>query len=204
MNHHQPRRRATRAWLVFILCGGLIAALDLWSKPVVFELLDVVTVEDHGRPRVASQKHFVVIEDLFWLEANYNYGAFSGWFGGHTRALALISALALIVIAVIFAVHARQAARTEWMFVVSLGLLWGGTLGNLYDRWFLSGVRDWIRWFVVIDGKHHVWPNFNVADAAIVSGVVLLVLREIRAAWLARKGTEKEADHQGQEVTGTT
>jgi signal peptidase II len=47
-----------------------------------------------------------------------------------------------------------------------LGLILGGTLGNGYDRLFHGQVTDFI--------ALHWWPTFNVADSAIVVGVLLL------------------------------
>ena len=73
----------------------------------------------------------------------------------------------------------KKTPAPERAFALALGLLLGGTIGNLYDRAVLAGVRDWIKWFVVIDGQEHVWPNFNIADAGICVGVALLILREI-------------------------
>lgn len=176
---------------VFLVAALLVSSLDLWSKKAVFDALHVETVQmQNGRPRVVSQDVYVVIQDWFELEANYNYGAFSGWFASHTGALAIVSTLAIAVIAAIFVFHVKKAPVPEIAFALSLGLLLGGTVGNLYDRAALAGVRDWIKWFVVIDGKDFVWPNFNIADAGICVGVALLFIREIRI-WLRERRTAK-------------
>ncbi len=56
---------------------------------------------------------------------------------------------------------------------VALGLILGGALGNLTDR----AVRGpWLRGRVVDFVDPHVWPIFNVADACIVVGALLLAL----------------------------
>ncbi len=57
---------------------------------------------------------------------------------------------------------------------VALGLLAGGALGNLYDRFYFGGVRDFIKCY----HGDWVWPNFNLADSAICTAVGLLLLRE--------------------------
>jgi signal peptidase II len=63
----------------------------------------------------------------------------------------------------------RKVEQRSW--IVSLGFVVGGGLGNVGDRVF----RD-------LDGRVvdfvdlHVWPVFNVADAAIVTGVVLMLI----------------------------
>jgi len=54
-----------------------------------------------------------------------------------------------------------------------LGLLLGGSLGNLLDRLRFGAVTDFI--------DFRVWPVFNVADAAITLGVILLAILVLRA-----------------------
>ncbi|MBI4606632.1 MAG: signal peptidase II, partial [Planctomycetes bacterium] len=56
----------------------------------------------------------------------------------------------------------------------------------------LAAVRDWIKWFYVsADGREHVWPNFNIADSAICTGVGILILLEVLRA--ARERREAKA-----------
>jgi signal peptidase II len=56
----------------------------------------------------------------------------------------------------------------------------GGALGNLVDRLHYSVVIDFIYMYVVIDGKTHGWPVYNVADIGISVGVVLIALDSLR------------------------
>jgi len=58
---------------------------------------------------------------------------------------------------------------------VTVGLIVGGALGNVLDRVRYGAVIDFIDVYV---GKHH-WPAFNVADSAIVVGVVILLIETI-------------------------
>jgi signal peptidase II len=60
---------------------------------------------------------------------------------------------------------------------LSLALLLGGAVGNLYDRVFRHGlVVDFLD--VHYRGWH--WPAFNVADSAICIGAVLLIVASLR------------------------
>ena len=52
-----------------------------------------------------------------------------------------------------------------------LGLILGGAIGNLIDRWRLGYVVD----FIDLYWRTHHWPTFNVADIGITVGVALLV-----------------------------
>ena len=179
---------------VFIAVAASVVAADLWTKEAVFKLLQV---ESAGSPpRVIHQEKYVVIPQLFELEANYNYGAFSGWFSRHTGFLTLLSAAALVVIALILLYQLRQRRGPGILFTLALSLLWGGTLGNLHDRYLLRAVRDWIKWFYVTgegsDRREHVWPNFNIADSAICVGVGLLVLLEIRSSSRERRAKKEQ------------
>ena len=56
-----------------------------------------------------------------------------------------------------------------------MGLVGGGALGNLYDRWMLGQVRD----FIYFSYGKFSYPAFNVADAMISLAIALFVLREV-------------------------
>lgn len=62
------------------------------------------------------------------------------------------------------------------MIKVAIALIIGGAIGNLIDRLTLGYVVDFLdfHWH----GYH--WPAFNVADSAIVIGVALMILFELR------------------------
>lgn len=60
-----------------------------------------------------------------------------------------------------------------WPAALALGLIFGGAVGNLIDRWRFGAVVD----FIDVYWKVYHWPAFNVADSAISVGVALLALR---------------------------
>jgi signal peptidase II len=62
--------------------------------------------------------------------------------------------------------------RAEKLFCLGLALVIGGAAGNLYDRFTLGYVVD----FLSFHYQNHYWPAFNVADSAICVGVSLLLL----------------------------
>jgi signal peptidase II len=173
------------AILTFAGTALAVTALDLWTKEAVFDLLEVQSWGDP--PRVGHQVEYTIIPGCFVLQANFNYGAFSGIFSKHTGWLAVLSAAALVAICGIFWVQVRRHGNPGFPLTIALALLSAGTLGNLYDRLFLGAVRDWIKWFYVSGGREHVWPNFNIADSAICVGVGLLVLLEVRNILRERK-----------------
>jgi signal peptidase II len=91
-----------------------------------------------------------------------NDGVAFGFLAGGGVLLIAVGVIALAALLVFFATHARRPLA--WL---PTGLLIGGAAGNLLDRLRLGAVTDFI--------KLPHWPAFNVADAAITVGVVLLV-----------------------------
>ena len=61
---------------------------------------------------------------------------------------------------------------------IGLAMIAGGALGNLVDRIRDGVVTDFIRW----RWYEHKWPIFNVADAALLVGVVLVLVAGFSAS----------------------
>jgi signal peptidase II len=66
----------------------------------------------------------------------------------------------------------RGPAREKWLSA-ALGLILGGTVGNLYDRLVFGGVRDFLYFYYI------EWPVFNVADCCLVVGAGLLLFQAV-------------------------
>jgi len=132
-----------------------------------------------------------VIHGFFDLTYLRNTGAAWGMLGGQNTALVVLS-LVMLVLMVIFR---RSFLSDNWEHRVALGLLIGGIIGNLVDRLRLGSVTDFLDFY--IRGYH--WPSFNVADAAICTGVGIYILS---ALWLGThplhesrlKGASEEND----------
>ena len=101
----------------------------------------------------------------FGLDLGYNTGSAFSLFTGAPAGLALVAA-AVVVALVWAAVRARRLS-----VAVALGLILGGAAGNLGDRLF-RGHHGAVVDFITL--TH--WPTFNVADACITVGSVLLVV----------------------------
>ncbi|MDP3372267.1 MAG: signal peptidase II [Candidatus Paracaedibacteraceae bacterium] len=54
---------------------------------------------------------------------------------------------------------------------ISFSLIIGGAIGNILDRFFYGGVVDFLQFHL----KQYYWPTFNIADSAIVIGVILVL-----------------------------
>jgi signal peptidase II len=81
-----------------------------------------------------------------------------------------------VIAALIVFVLLWRAGRSFTFTSVSLALILGGALGNLYDRIRFHHVVD----FLAVRIYHYNWPDFNVADSCIVIGACLLLLEIFR------------------------
>jgi len=111
-----------------------------------------------------------------WLIA-VQLGIQQGPFSQATGAGPIIGALAFVVIIVIVLWLRRNA---QGLAVVAAGLIVGGATGNLIDR-LLRG-DAWLRGAVVDFIDLQWWPIFNIADAAISTGAVLMIVASVRAS----------------------
>ena len=145
-----------------VVCA-LDQALKLW-------LLDGFDLAGRGRVVLAPVVDLVLVR---------NYGISYGWFqwlGGSTPwALIALTAAAVVFL---LAWLARAGSRLSGL---ALGLIIGGAIGNAIDRVLQGGaVIDFVRLHAVIGGVDRDWYVFNVADAAIVAGVVGLLYESVR------------------------
>jgi signal peptidase II len=102
-----------------------------------------------------------------------NQGALFGTkFGFSPEAGNLLFTVVSIVAAAGIIYWSTRARTAHHRFLcLALGLILGGTLGNLYDRTVFNGVRDFLYWYKYVD-----WPVFNIADCCLVCGAGLLLL----------------------------
>jgi signal peptidase II len=112
--------------------------------------------------------HFLRISH--WTNDGAAFSLFSDSASPHTVRWALIgfSLLAALVVLVVLVRLGNHFNLTT----VALALVFAGALGNVHDRIAYGSVVDFIE--VHIFGYH--WPDFNVADSAIVTGACLLLL----------------------------
>jgi signal peptidase II len=108
-----------------------------------------------------------VIDGYWDWELAFNTGAAFSSLRGSQLLLGLLAGGALIVLGVM----AWRTAPEQRLRRIALAVIAGGALGNLIDRVRDGAVTDFVRWRIG-DAR---WPIFNVADAALLIGVVLLL-----------------------------
>lgn len=120
--------------------------------------------------KILIQKYFLfgesvpVIKGIFHITIIHNKGAAFGLFKNQTLALIVISIAALVLFPFLY----KISGKSNKMVGVSLGFIAGGACGNLLDRLRFGYVFDFL--------DFRIWPVFNVADAAITIGALMLAI----------------------------
>lgn len=173
-----PRRGAV-AFGVLIAVAIAAFAVDFLAKTVALDRLTV------GRP-------VPVIGELLQFALVFNPGAAFSFAGGVTWVFSLIAAS--VVVAIVWT--ARRLKSRGW--ALALGLLLGGTLGNLSDRLFPKAGAPAGRPFgqgVVVDFiQVKYFAIFNMADVFISAAVVVFVILVVRGVTLEGRRHAEQAD----------
>jgi signal peptidase II len=154
-------------WGIFTI-AALIIALDQWTKWLV-------------RTNIPAQQSWLP-DSLLWLSPYarivhwYNRGAAFGIF---QEGSMVFTVLAFIVSAAIIYYY-PQVASTDWPLRLAMSMQLGGALGNLIDRLTIGHVTDFI--------SVGTFPVFNIADASISVGCVVLLL----GVWWQERNARKQ------------
>ena len=139
-----------------------------------------VLLADQVSKAIASNALIYAVPErvFFWLNLSlhHNEGAafsFLSEAGGWQRWFFTLLA---IVVCGVLVTWIRRLFVQQWALALALGLVLGGALGNLADRLRLGYVVD----FISVHYDSWYFPTFNVADAAISVGAVIIVLDSFR------------------------
>lgn len=115
----------------------------------------------------------VIIPGFFQISYVLNPGAAFGFLAGSHPAFRNPFFIGVSILAIFLIVYySRRAKEKGPLFVMGLGFILGGAVGNLIDRLRIGMVVDFLDFYL---GSYH-WPTFNVADATITTGVFLMLL----------------------------
>jgi signal peptidase II len=135
----------------------IVIVLDQYSKGLATEGLD------YARP--------VEVFSWFNLTLQHNSGAafsFLSDAGGWQRYFFSIVA---VLISAVLAVWLFRLRGDQWLLALSLALILGGAIGNLWDRLALGYVVD----FISVHYAGRYFPAFNLADSAISLGAACML-----------------------------
>lgn len=149
--------------------------LDQWTKHLI-------------NTRFSMSEKKELIPGFFDLVHYRNPGAAFGMFvewnsPARSVFLSIVSLFAFAFLIYYF----HKTPSKEKKVLVALSLIFGGAIGNLIDRIFRGSVIDFLllhwrdkvthfEWFGKSYSLELVWPAFNVADSAITTGVILLLM----------------------------
>ena len=151
--------------VVFSLTGLLIVVADQLSKAWI-------------RANLAEGRSLFET-GFFRITHVQNTGAAFGLFRGQSFLLTIIAILGIIaLLSYVFIFSRRLPLLDSILGKCALGLVFGGTLGNLIDRFRFGYVTDFI--------DFGFWPAFNVADSAVTVGVIILAFSLILSAQAER------------------
>lgn len=152
-------KKYLKDYLILFLMSGFVIALDQWTKATV-------------RQNIPLGGTWMPIE---WLQPYarivhwYNKGAAFGLFQNGSLIFASLAVVVILLIIYYF----PQIPANDWTFRLALALQLAGASGNLLDRIMFAGkVTD----FISIGN----FAVFNIADASITIGVVVLLI----GAWV--------------------
>jgi signal peptidase II len=157
----QKLRRRQDKWLdiVFVSVAAFVVIADQFTKALI-------------RASLAPGE---VLFDIgfFRILHLHNTGAAFGLFRGHSLTMVILAIIAVIVILLlVFLLRSRWAFFQSMWVRVGIGLVLGGTIGNnLIDRIRQGYVTDFL------DFK--IWPAFNIADASVTIGIIIIAYRLI-------------------------
>lgn len=162
----------------------LRAILVTASAAAVFLILDLVTKSWAWNNLRPPNKAIAAIGNWFHWSYSFNTGSAFGFMRGQDFSRPVFIVVTLVTV-VYMAALVRKLPTDRLYGFFAIGSIIGGALGNMHDRLLRQdtdhlgdlhyGVIDFIRVCAPWSPRGYCWPNFNVADVALVVGVALLI-----------------------------
>ena len=176
--------RSAKAIVLCLAAAGVLTAMDLGSKHWALERLSqpslraaqpVCEPDEYGRiePQRGQRPPIVLIDDLLEFRYAENCGAAFGFMRDMPRAVRKGVFYFAAAGAVVLLLWMFVTGRGGTLFAVSVPLIVAGAVGNFVDRVNLGYVVDFVRFHI---DDRWAYPTFNVADAWITIGVVLILI----------------------------
>jgi len=146
--------------VIFFVTAAVIILLDQITKHYIDSYMSV-------------GDSFPVIQGLFNITHVRNPGAAFGIFSKSPeifRTVFLIAVTSAAMVLILY--YVRMNRERGGLLNLAMSLIFGGAIGNLIDRIRFGEVIDFLDFYI---SSHH-WPAYNVADSAISTGAVLLLL----------------------------
>jgi len=162
-----------RDYLVLFLIAGAIILFDQLTKHIVRSNL---TLGEVYRPDLWLSQ---IARIVHWK----NSGAAFGMFQSMNTVITVLS----FVVSGVILYYFPQVPREDWLVRLAMGMLLGGAVGNLIDRLSRGYVTDFF--------SVGPFPVFNIADASISTGVVILFI----GMWMQERNKKEIQMHASEE-----
>lgn len=149
-----------RRYGLLLLVAGITLIADIITKRIVEAQIPLYTSIPFIDPY------------LSWTHTQNTGAAFSLFQNGGVFFI-----IVAIVVSAVILYYAPRLPAGDWLSRVALGLQLGGAIGNLLDRLRQGYVTDFIHFQIPQIGFD--WPVFNIADSAIVVGVIMLIVASL-------------------------
>ena len=144
---------------IYIALVLFVFALDRISKSIILNILD-----DTGKVDIYVNSFFSLF--LVWNKG-IGFGLFSFDKSSIYNGISLI--ILIINFIIIYLIYIEKTPKTYF-----LAIILGGSIGNLFDRYYYSAVPD----FIDLNYNGYHWFIFNVADIFITLGIICLIFAE--------------------------
>ncbi|HLV98106.1 MAG TPA: signal peptidase II [Ktedonobacterales bacterium] len=164
--------------VVMLLVGIIVISLDQWSKAAIRQHFGICD----------TSAYIPFPNDHFGLVYVCNNGAaFSLFAQGNALLLFAFIAIALAVIIWLYIYFSKQPSL---LLKISFGLILGGAIGNLIDRFRLGYVTDFLMFSIKQIG--FTFAIFNLADSSICIGIFLLMIYLWRRPTIAKRAPDTQ------------
>ena len=155
-------------YVLLLGIGGVIVALDQWTKALVRTKLPFEEVWSPW-PWLAPYARIV-----HWNNTGAAFGMGQGY--------GIVFTILAILVSIGILYYYPQVPRNDWTLRIAMGMQLGGALGNLIDRLVYGRVTD----FISIGS----FAVFNVADSSITVGVIILILGLLWKDWKEKRARQ--------------
>jgi signal peptidase II len=149
--------------MIYFIIAVFVMAVDQFTKWLVVRFMTI-------------GESIPIWEGLVYLTSHRNRGAAFGIL--QNQRLLFIVITIVVVIGVIYYLWKVKDKRI--FLSLALALILGGAVGNFIDRLFRGEVEDFFDVKIPLGSFYYDFPIFNVADSALVIGVILMLIDTIR------------------------
>ncbi len=135
-----------------------------WLSLIFFLIIDQVT-KLIVIGKIPEKESIPIINNIFHFTHIKNTGIAFGLFQGNSRFVLILGVFTLLTFIILFFTYKRPSGV---IVNLALGLICAGAMGNLIDRIFYGKVIDFL--------DFRIWPVFNIADASVVIGIILVIV----------------------------